>query len=477
MPSPAQTETLSKLPTNQVITSLLRSRFDYFIRYFWAEIIAEPLVWNWHMDLLCQHLQDLLFQVKDRRPDTQDLLINIPPGTTKSTICTIMLPAWAWTIDPTLRILTASYSASLSTTHAIKSRDIIRSDRYRALFPGVKIKKDQDNKTQYENVAGGQRYATSVGGTITGFHGHLLIVDDPLNAQEAASEVKLDAAEKFMDQTLSTRKIDKQGTPTILIMQRLHVRDPAGTWMANRKDQITHLCIPGVKTEWIKPESIGKHYDANGGLLDPKRLGVQALNKLKSQLGSYGYAGQILQSPIPLEGALWQAAWFKPIPRNQIPELKMHATDWDLAYTKNERNSASAWITAGLHDKHMYVTGAGAVHAEFPQLINRMKTTHPPHYVEGMASGKSAVQTLTAQGIPAKEVAVQGGNDKIARTTLMSPYVEAGLVYIAEDILDYLLNDPHQGLINFPNGTHDDLNDAFTQAINRILNRKKVIVF
>lgn len=468
---------IKALPPEAVKASMLRARFDYFIRYFWEEIIPEPLVWNWHIDLLCEHLSKLVLQVRDRRPDTKDLLINIPPGTTKSTICTIMLPAWAWTVDPTLRILTSSYSSSLSTTHALRSRDIIRSDRYRALFPQVRIRKDQDNKTDYVNTRGGQRYATSVGGTITGFHGHLLIVDDPLNAQEATSEAALNAVEKYMDQTLSTRKIDKEGTPTVLIMQRLHERDPAGNWLRKRRDQITHLCIPGEITTDIQPPELLEHYEAAGGYLDPKRLGPAALAKLKSMLGSYGYAGQILQSPIPLEGALWQPSWFKPIPRSRIPELRDLATDWDLAYTTNTRNSASAWITAGRAGEAMYVTGAGAIHAEFPQLINRMKATQAPHYVEAMASGKSAVQTLKSQGIPAKEVQVQGGADKIARTTLMSPYVEAGMVYIAEDLLDFLLNDAAQGLMKFPNGSHDDLNDAFTQAINRLLNRKKVIVF
>lgn len=474
-----QSEDLSRikgLDAESIRRSLVLYRFDYFIREFWSEIIPEPLVWNWHISVLAQYCQSIVLKLKGREKAIKDLLINIPPGTTKSTIVTIMLPAWAWAIDPSLRILTTSYSSSLSTQHAIKSRDIIRSDKYKRLFPYVQIRKDQDNKTNYENTAGGQRYVSSVGGTITGFHGHLLIVDDPLNAQEAASEAKLADAEKYMDQTLSTRKVNKEGSPTILIMQRLHEKDPAGLWLKKRSTKIDRLCIPGVATEWIHPPELREHYDKAAGLLDPIRMSTEALMDLKDRLGSYGYAGQILQSPVPLEGALWQADWFKIIRRDRIPELRDLATDWDLAFTKNDRNSASAWVTAGKAGNTMYITGAGAVHAEFPQLINKMKTVQAPHYVEAMASGKSAVQTLKSQGIPAKEVQVQGG-DKIARATLMSPYAEAGMVYIAEDVADFLLNDASQGLLKFPNGTHDDLNDALVQSINRILNRKKVIVF
>ena len=259
-------------------------------------------------------------------------------------------------------------------------------------------------------------------------------------------------------------------------MQRLHVNDPTGHWLEQRGEDIDHICLPAAYSAQVKPAEVKAYYDKGGGLLDPVRLSQATMDNLKKQLGSYGYAGQILQQPTPLEGSIWQPEWFKPIARKDIPELKHVGTDFDLAYTKNERNSASAWITAGVNNFNMYVTGLGFMHKEFPEMIAKMKTIPPPHYVEAMASGKSAVQTLKAQGIPAIEVRIQGG-DKIARTTLMSPYAEAGNIFVASDILDELLYDSTQGLLNFPNGSHDDLNDAFTQAINRLLNKKKVVVF
>src|SRR5690606_9375662 len=140
-----------------------------------------PPVWNWHIEYLCGRLQEYGMRVVRREPKLSDLIINIPPGTSKSTIATVMFPAWLWTADPTIRALTGSYSASLSTDHAVKSRDIIRSDKYAEYFPEIEIKRDQDNKTHYKNVKGGERYATSVGGTVTGFHAHIIIIDDPLN--------------------------------------------------------------------------------------------------------------------------------------------------------------------------------------------------------------------------------------------------------------------------------------------------------
>lgn len=459
-----------------LLRSLLRRSFRHFVRHFWNEIIPETFVNNWHIDYLAQELQEIVLRAAERKPKEADLVINIPPGTTKSTLTTIMLPAWAWTIDPTLRIITASYSATLSIAHALKSRDIIRSDAYRRLFPEVQIKKDQDNKSQYATSQGGERLATSVGGTITGFHAHLIILDDPINAQEALSDTLLNKASQFIDQTLTTRKIDKAGTPTIMVMQRLHERDPSGIWLNREKDPVKHICLPAIKTADIRPPELVEYYDQEGaGLLDHKRLGVEQLNQLKLRLGSYGWAGQILQSPVPLEGAIWQASWFKI--GETVPELRHVSSFWDLAYTKNEKNSASAYVRAGMDASgNLWVLEAGYYFKEFPQLVQVMQSKEGPHIVENKASGKSAVQVLKSQGIPAKEYQVKGA-DKIARTTLVTPYAEAGKLILTPQAAEILLQDPQQSLLKFPNGAHDDLNDCLVMAMTKLLARPKVVIF
>lgn len=147
---------LLTISDDDLTSDICRGSFFEFVKEFWSIIIPEDPVYNWHIKFLCDSLQETVFRVKKRLPKLYDEIINIPPGTTKSTICTVMLPAWAWTVDPTLRIVTGSYSASLSTDHAVKSRDIIKSEKYRRLFPEVEIKKDQDNKTHYKNTGGGR---------------------------------------------------------------------------------------------------------------------------------------------------------------------------------------------------------------------------------------------------------------------------------------------------------------------------------
>jgi predicted phage terminase large subunit-like protein len=112
------------------------------------------------------------------------------------------------------------------------------------------------------------------------------------------------------------------------------------------------------------------------------------------------------------------------------------------------------------------IVDAGAVHKEFPELISFMKSFNLPHYVEGKASGKSAVQALKREGLNAVEVN-DVAKDKVSRTLEAVPTVEAGRVYTTQEVADYLYFADGQGILKFPNNTHDDLNDALTQAIKR----------
>lgn len=475
------TQTIPSLTA--IDAKLCQLNFFFFVKQFWHEVIPEEPIYNWHIEYLCQELQKVAERVINRESKEYDLIINIPPGTTKSTICTVMLPVWCWAKDPTIRTLTASYSSSLSTDHSIKSRDIIRSQKFKSFFPDIKIKRDQDGKTHYKNTKGGERYATSVSGTVTGFHAHLLVIDDPLNPKEASSEVQRANANSFMDLTLSTRKVEKSMTPTILVMQRLHYYDCTGNWIEKKGKAIKHICLPGEISKDVKPPELKEHYI--DGLLDPVRLNRGTLELLKTDLGSYGYAGQIMQTPTPEGGGIWQK-WFIPVPDYKFPKLDgteqegletltLVGTDWDLAYTEKETNSASAFCTAGKLGEKMYIHDIGFKWAEFPTLIQWMKTQRAPHYIEAKASGKSARQVLVNQGIPAIEVEV-GGGDKIARAQIVSPYAEAGMIYVRESVLDKLYNDSKQGLLLFPNA-HDDLNDALVQSINRLLAGHQIFVF
>jgi predicted phage terminase large subunit-like protein len=165
---------------------------------------------------------------------------------------------------------------------------------------------------------------------------------------------------------------------------------------------------------------------------------------------------------------IWRK-WFIPAEDHNFPkpsELISLGTDWDLAYTEKDENSASAYVTAGRVGSKMYISDLGWVRYEFPELIKFMKTQCAPHYVEKKAVGLSAKQVLVKHGIPAIEVEVS--RDKIARARVATPHAEAGMCYIRKNLLDKLYNDSRQGILSFPRNADTDLADALAQAIQRI---------
>jgi predicted phage terminase large subunit-like protein len=478
-----------KLNASKAKAELCRRSLFEFVQEFWDVIIPEDPIWNWHIEYLCNEIQSDVMRVcrlkerpavfegmrftmpaKPREPKLHDLLINVPPGSSKSTIVTIMMPAWAWSIDPTLRVISASYSGDLSQDHAVKSRDIIQSDKYKLYFPEIEIRADQNNKNNYKNTFGGERYATSVGGTIMGIHAHLLIIDDALNTKQSLSESDLPAAAAFVNTTLSTRKVDKAVSLTIMVMQRLNELDPAGVWLRMRDQEgkkLKHICLPVRSTDKVYPPELKEYYV--NGLLDPVRFTNEILDAARIELGSYGFAGQMAQDPAPEGGGVWQK-WFIPVPDKDFPLILEHyGTDWDTAYTDKLTNAGSAAVVSGMFEGKMYIDSVQWFHKEFPELINTMKLFPDPHYIEAKASGKSAKQTLITAGIPAIEVQVNG--DKLARARDATPKAEAGLVFVRASILEKIYYDTDQGILKFPNGAKQDLADTIAQAIQRHFGR------
>jgi predicted phage terminase large subunit-like protein len=311
------------------VTRELNNRSLYhFLQSFWSIVSTQDFKPNWHIPYLCKELEAVARRVGNHEPRLYDLLINVPPGMTKTITCSIMFPAWCWTQWYWMRFITASYSSALSLESAESCRDLIRSDQFQMIYPEITVKEDKDTKSNYKIVKrvpglggagraskilwGGNRFSTSVGGTLMGFHGDINIWDDALNPQEAISDKERDNANRWIDETLPTRKTDKRVSTTIGIMQRLHQDDPCGHLLAKKKTNIRHISLPGeirnFRHRLFPPELSDKYVDE---LLDPGRLDWVILKDLEADLGQYGYAGQIGQDPTPPGGGMFKVDHFQ----------------------------------------------------------------------------------------------------------------------------------------------------------------------
>lgn len=300
----------------QIVRSICHESFYAFVQEFWHVVVPEKPAWGWHIKYLCDTFQADAERVFAGQPKLHDTIVNISPGTTKSTILSIMAPAWVHARRPDMRVLCGSHTANLTFELGRKCRMVEESPLYQAAFPEVVPSKDQWAKSLFMNTKGGGRVACTVGGmSPTGFHAHFIIIDDPLDPQEAgsAADAARQTANNFMAEVLPSRKVDKEVTVTWLIMQRLHQNDPTGyllTKHAAAPGAIRHINLPAIRNTRVRPRHLRKHYVQPPGcvdhLMDPVRLNYKVLEEAKKALGEYGYCGQFLQHPVPRGGGMFK---------------------------------------------------------------------------------------------------------------------------------------------------------------------------
>lgn len=457
----------------QAVRAKCKASFYYFMQSFWSTIIPEPPVWNWHIEFLCGELQKVSRNLVARLPKEHDILINIPPGTTKSTIATVMFPAWLWTQDASLKIISNSYSGGLSTEHASLSKDVITSAKYKILFPEVQLRKDKSGKGAYANTMHGSRSTTSTGGTITGKHAHLIINDDPLTPKQADSIPYRYEANRHIG-TLASRKTDKEVAVTVTIMQRLHEEDVAGTILKTQTEDLYHICLPAEVSKNVKPEWLaGRYVD---GLLDPIRLTRAVLAEAKKTLGSMTYAGQFEQDPVVEGGNIIKKDWFGKISTEDFNTLYKRTYPTihffvDTAYTDKRTNDPTGIIGAVKIKDTIYVTSAKKVRMEFPELTAFLPTWvkqngYSPKStvrIEPKANGLSVIQQLKKDTALNVTNTPSPSDSKLVRTQANTGVMECGTVTLVEGNWN---EDFLEELSGFPAKAHDEYVDLINYAID-----------
>ena len=453
---------------------LCEMSFYEFFKAAWVVVEpAVPLSTNWHHKYICDTLQEECERIIAQKPKTKDIIINVPFRSTKSLIVTVMFPVWAWIKSPKLRFITSSYSAALSIELATKSRDIIFSDWFKRRWGDVfHIKKDQNLKERYENNHIGMRRATSVGGTVTGQGGDFLIVDDPLSPQMANSATERDNANEWYRTTFYSRLNQADIGVRIIIMQRVHEDDLSGFLLDREtRTKYKHICIPATNEDGnIKPKSLEKFYNKETGLFWEDRFSKAVLDDYKSALGTYGYAGQLQQTPTPLDSGMIHKDWFK-IDRYRVDEAIVNFVI-DPAYTADQKNDPSALLAYTYKDNKWQIVDCVNVHKEFPELVKFIPqwvkkngyTNKSRIYVEPKASGKSIVQTLVREtGLNVKEDKPPT-KDKVARVSDISASLESGRVSLLNGDWNREFLDQ---LTKFPAAKHDDMVDCLVMAVNK----------
>jgi len=448
--------------------SLAQDSLAEFVRQGWHVIEpTTPLLWNWHLDAICEHLEALA------SGDLTRLIINLPPRSGKSLVASVLWPAWVWAKRPSTRWLCASYSASLAIKFSIDRRTVITSPWYQRRWP-VLLSGDQNQKQEFMNDARGHMIATSPSGTATGKGGDVIAADDLQNPEMAESEAERRNVIRFFDETLSTRLDDKRNGRIVVIQQRTHQADLTGHLL--EQGGWTHLCLPAEferRTVISLPRSGRSVVRQEGELLWPEREGRTELTAAKNRLGSFGYASQYLQNPIARGGNLFKHKWFGTY--RKAPEFDVIVQSWDCAFKTGQASDYSACVTIGRVDwseggsasaPGYYLLHAWRGRVEFAELKRQALALNeqwrPTNVlIEDTASGQSLLQELRTTLLPISGVKPDG--DKSARAASITPAMENGNFRVLEGAgwLDEYLAE----MTAFPGAAHDDFVDATVQAL------------
>jgi predicted phage terminase large subunit-like protein len=465
-----------------------------FVRYFWPVLEPEtPLVEGWAMHAICVHLEAVAAGQVNR------LLINVPPGFSKSLLCNVFFPAWLWgpASRPHLRMLKFSYAASLTERDNAKLRDLMMSPQYRELY-GDRFELKKVGETKITNSKTGSALATSVGGVGTGERGDLVILDDPHSVKESESDAVRGETVRWFREALSNRLNDMERSAIIVIMQRVHEADVSGTILSEGLGY-THLMIPmeydpgrhcSTSIGWTDPRSEDRE------LAWPERFPPPVVAELQSSLGPYAYAGQYQQSPAPRGGGIFQRDWWQLWADDAYPPLEFVLVSADTAYTEKESNDPSACTVWGLWRENgaprivlIYAWRKFlAMHGKYePRKFNEstaeFEARTKPSWglvewlawtcrrykadkliIEGKASGLTAVQEIQRlHGTEGWNVqVVQPNGDKVARAHAVQPVFSQLLVYAPDrDWADMVMDE----MQSFPRGRYKDLTDSATQAM------------
>lgn len=448
-----------------LLDAILRTDFPSFVaKVFEVTSPGEEFEAGWLIEAICYELMNVAAGKTTRQ------IIAVPPRSLKSICASVALPAWLLGHDPTRKIICVSYSMELSAKHSADCRAVMKSDWYRRIFPASQISAIKDTESYFRTTRGGYRDATSVGGTLTGKGGSLIIVDDPLKPDDALSEAARQTVNYWYDRTLVTRLNNKLRDGIIIVMQRLHLDDLIGH--VTRDEVWSQLILPAKATamEIIPVSDSDVHIRYAGEVVSPEREPPHILRQLERRLGAFSYAAQYQQNPIPVKGGIVQWPWFRfcSMPPSGIDRY-IHS--WDFAAKATEFGSYSVGTVWAVKDGCYYLVDLFRKRLAFPALMDAIIDLcriwpAADVLIEDAAAGASVLETLrfTRPSSMPHPRHIAPERDKVTRLHTASAPIEQGRVFLAANApwLDALRDE----LAQFPNGSHSDQADSISQFIN-----------
>ena len=395
------------------------------------------------------------------RDEIKRLMIFLPPRHGKSFITSSIFPAWFLGKHPSHHVMFATYGQELSDDFGRRVRNYITDPIHQAIFPSCSLSEDSTAAHRFNTTAGGAYFAVGRGGPMTGRGADLLLIDDPIKDQEeASSETVRRALHEWCASVAYTRLMP--GGAIVIIQTRWHEDDLAG-WLlrehANENWDV--LCLPAIAEQ-------DEGFRKEGEALWPEKFPLPELERKRAAIGGRAWASLYQQRPAAAEGVIFKRDWWQFFPQPLTVELNQIVQSWDTAFKTGTEHDFSVCTTWGVAADGYYLLHVWRERVEFPELkrvLASLAEQWKPNaiLIEDKASGQSLIQELKlSTTLPL--IPVKADSDKQTRAQAVTPLMEAGKVFLPQSapwVSDFV-----EEMAFFPNGAHDDVVDATTQALN-----------
>ena len=417
----------------------------------WLYDIDPDWRWNWlHLQRIRWHLRSLT----DGRINR--LMLFLPPRHGKTEMTTIRYSAWRLERDPSRRVIIGAYNQTIANKFSRKIRKIAMTRR-------VPIDPKRTASEEWETLDGGGLRAVGVGAGITGMGGDLIVIDDPVkNREEANSITYRDRVWQWYTDDLYTRL--EPGGQMILIMTRWHEDDLAGRILASEDATNWHVVsLPAIAES---DDMLGREI---GDALCSDRYDLEALNSIKTAIGSRAFAALYQQRPIEQEGGMFKRSWFKFVDAAPGGRTVRY---WDKGATAGGGDPTSGVKMSENNGRYFVenvISGQWGTNERDDVMLQAAHMDG--HSVvlwieqEPGSSGKDAFTYLAQKfsGYALHPDKVTGSKE--IRVEPYAAQCEAGNVYLVRGSWNAAYIDQ---LCSFPNGAHDDMVDGSSGAFSKL---------
>lgn len=473
-------EKLKNEGVRQAIAEICKKDFlSYLIVVFYLINNSKFLLKDFHR-LIIEKLQAIVNNTNSKR----NLALCLPVGSGKSLIIEYFITwCFAKTINNTFCY--TSNSDRLINKLSKECKDIIENEYWQLLF-NHPLKKDDRQRINFSFEGAKNRTGLTAGTTggaitgldagnpnISGFSG-ALIIDDPLDAGNARYEKAREEVITYYDEKLATRRRTPD-TPTILVMQRLHLDDLVG-WIEKNEPEQWEICKVQAlndkgKSFWEEryPASELKH--------------IQTINAFKFQ-------AQYQQEPIALGGSVIKSEWFGYYPINTKYDYKKIVIAADTAIQAKEHSDYSCFLVGGVtQNNHLHILQMAHDKWEYPELksaalsvynnwqFDKHTTSASAFYIEDKASGQQLIQDFKRLGLPIRAIEVT--KDKLTRVEEVLDYLAAGLVMLPENRAygnNNVFLSECEAFSRDMSHAHDDIVDTLVHLINATIAHREVSI-